>query len=181
MSDPWANGRLDRDNPVHQRLVDDPHYHQLAGIPRASLWAPLSEVCSAGEIELLAAVRRWADNGSAGMLYLGAWPDPLARFRAITGGLVRGEVDARLRTLRQLREAQDEAASCSVLVIPNLSLADAPDKITRQVVGDLLVSRAMRAKPTIAAVESLEQIRLAYGATPAQYLRDNYTVLMGGS
>lgn len=175
----YETGVLDKE--VHGRLVADlSRYSREANVPKRMIWTPMSEFCSETEIEWVRNVKFHAENGVAGLVYVGEMEPPaITRMSAIGGALLRNFVSARIASVHQLiEEARREAPKETVLLVHDFHSATV--NLPKWQIGlltSLLESRSISEKQTVLYADSLEAVEHDYGSELVGLIRRDYTIL----
>lgn len=166
-------------NPVdHARLIQDlPHICRVANVLPTYVHKSMQGVCSATEVSWVQGFRKHQQDGT-GLLLAGV-SNPEARLMSIAGALLRNYVDARVfsvSSVLSMKEANN-LPDCTVLLIPNLFMRSKGTGLPSwkvQIIYDLLLSRLVSNKPTVAYVEDIEALASEYGTLFSDHLTNNY-------
>jgi hypothetical protein len=174
----YESGLLNRE--YHERLLlNAESVTKKAGVPLATLWSKLSNVCVKNmDYDWVRDLKRSEDGG---LLYLGPQSVPVEeKMRGIVGVCLRNYTDARLvsvqRVIKQVKD--DELGSPTVLLIPNFCLASdtgLKDWQAHELLG-LLIDRATEGKKTVLYGDSWEAIETTYGPMLREHLETYYAI-----
>lgn len=169
-------------NPVaHGRLIADlDHLCQVAGVPAQYVHRSAKGICEESEIDWIRHFHRMRD-ARAGLVLVGK-KDAEGRCMAICAALMRNFIDARVRPLNTLLSDEDSGDfyDPTVLLVPNAFVQTVGKSMPAwktQTFYDVLLRRMAQNKPTVLAVESMDGLAQAYGATFAQHLLTHYEVV----
>lgn len=167
----------------HERLIADiDHVQEMANIPRGFITKSMTEFCPADDIEFVKHFPKHKAAGTAGLLMVGT-TNADTRMMAMCGAFLRNFMDARVIPLNTLLTAQEagDVPSPTVLLIPNLYIKSVGKSLPAwkiQVLYDLLLSRYVAGKTTIAYTEDLGGMENAYGQVFADHLKTNYKMMV---
>ena len=173
------------DPEVHGRFVQNlDKYLKQAGVPKRYVWTPAAESCGAEEIAWLKRFRMHAQEGTAGLCFVGDPPgDPVPdRMMLMTGVLLRNFIDARFQTvaevLQTLRDGEAPKGTC--LLIPDFFMGSDGSKLASWQLGQLyglLVGRHAAEKQTVLYVSSLKDLETSGGKALVKHIRSNFTLI----
>lgn len=152
-----------------------------ANIPEKYLrYVGAREYCTEAEMHWIRNTKKNIRDGSGGMILYGAQVHPInKKMLAIGATLTRNFIDARVYTLFDLLESLDvrgsEPPECTVLLIPDLCLADydIPKKSLHKLNGFLL-NHFAKDRALIAYIDSLKVLGEKYGSTFVDTFTNHY-------
>lgn len=157
----------------HNRLVlDKERICAQAGLQPRYFQQSMTDVCSAAEIEWVKHFKKYRIEGVPGLV-ITKLPQADTRCQLICAALIRNYIDARVVPLNSLLEGGVDPLEPTVLVLPNLYVDVGAKQFPAwkvQQLYDLLLSRTVRSKPTVAYVENMAQIAGAYGKPFVEFL-----------
>lgn len=164
----------------HARLIDDlDHVCAVARVPKQYIEQSMKSVCGAAEIDWVTNFRMYRES-CAGLVLEGQ-PNSEGRCLAIGGALIRNFIDARVLGLNQVVDMLDaqQYPEATVLIIPNLFVSQVGKSLPAWKVNrvyDLLLTRFTENRPTVVAIESLNDLGNAYGSSFEQLLTHHYRI-----
>lgn len=173
-----------------QSSVIDPTYHaQLlsaidevtahAGISKSYLYRSATEVCSEAELGWLRDFRIHKAANSGGVCIHGSGDRIPARFMAMAAALVRNYIHARVVSLGDFLEQDNDPLDGTVLFIPNFYQKAEGKPLSSwqiQMLYDRLTKRFLGGKMTVVYVETLPQMTKQYGPLIADLLTREYLI-----
>jgi len=168
---------------VHGRLIANLEgYARRANILEAMVLHKMSDfACLPPEIDYVKKIRRQADSGNYGLVYVGKETLPvLTRMMGVAGACLRNFVEAKVITLQELLSDIKEAKppEATVLLIPNFFVAKSEGgKIADWHIAELLgllYARMASGKQTFLYVSEFEALRKTYGDPIASHLQNNF-------
>lgn len=173
MRDPWASGLLSRNHHADRRLVEDPRFAEIAGIPHHFLWTNPDTLCTPREV---AALESLPGSSYIGVAYAGRWPKLTRRMQLLTAKLMRNRQDARLRLVEQLWN-EPESRQCDVLLIPDLADQKVDKRALDKAVATLKIRAARGLLSVVAVPNSTEAATSLFGEVFGDIAMDSYLVL----
>lgn len=177
-----AESVLDPD--IHARLISDIDGVCLtANIPQYMLHQSAKKSCSPEELEWLIHFQNYRRTGHGLVITGNPKIGPDHRLMALTAALVRNFIDARVIPLNQILDGVEKGTvpEPTVLMIPNLYVNMVGGKTLPAwragLLYDLLLSRGIAGKPTVAYVESMDAMELSYGPQIARYVEQHCKIV----
>lgn len=167
---------------VHHLLVKNlPRLASTANIPESMVLHKMSDFqCSLDEIKYVKKIRVHAEKGIYGAAYLGASNSFPTRMMAVAGACLRNFIDAKVMTLQEVLEEQQNGSmpEPKVLLIPNFFVAKSDggkiaDWHIAHLLG-LLLSRMTKQLQTVVAVSDLNLMSKTYGEPIAQHIAGKF-------
>jgi hypothetical protein len=170
-----SNAQPMLDKIEHARIIADfDNVCLTAGVQGKFLHESMTQYCDPAEVDWVKNFYKFKKEGLPGLLLHGI-TRPDTRSQAIAAALIRNFIDARVIPLNSVLDAKEngDMPSPTVLLIPNLFVAATSKNIPAwkvQTVYDLLLQRSVQNKQSIVYVESMEGLKIAYGAPFADFL-----------
>jgi len=170
---------------VHGSLVKNMDKISVAtGVPAKYIYTEDNGVCNAKESDWLLHCRKYRQEGYGGLILTGTEfvHSPEEKMMVMGGKLIRNFIDARLVIVQELLEEMKDADidSSDVLLIPNFFIAkkgtSLPDWQVNLLQG-LLIKRLCQQNLTVLYVQSMEELKKAYGQSMHDHLIKNYSIL----
>ena len=171
---------------AHARLkADRINICRVANVPVTMLEKSATEYCKDPELQYLRKYPRYQREGK-GLLLTGLHkPGADTKMQAMTCTFLRNFIDARVLTVQHLLDEHEEAGifpDPTVLLIPNLFVVQTGKALTAwmtQLLYDLLLSRHVAGRMTIAYVEDMDGLGKVYGSYFKQHLAEHYIEAKG--
>lgn len=139
------------------------------------------DYCTEEEMHWIRSSKKNIANGNLGMILCGYQAKLQNKLLAIGATLIRNYVDARVYSLSELLQLldskYDEPPDCTVLIVPDLCVADyvIPKGQVHKLTG-YLYKRFTSQKSMIAYVDSLELFSSIYGRAMLDHILNNYQI-----
>ena len=152
----------------HARIIADmDRIALLGGIQPKFLYESMKPYCGLLEVEWVQKFQTYRVKGLHGLILEGV-DNPDVKCQAIAGALIRNYIDARVIPLNALFDMKEEGGvpSPTVLLIPNLFVCSYGKTVTAwkmQIIYDLLLSRAIKNKPSVLWIESMAKLQEQWG------------------
>lgn len=168
---------------VHGRLVANLEgFARRANILESMILHKMSAfACTPAEIEYVRGIRRQADAGSYGLVYVGKETKPvMTRMMGVAGACLRNFVEAKVITLQELLSDLKEGSppDVSVLLVPNFFVAKSEGgRIAEWHIAELLgllYARMAKGQQTFLYVSDMEALRKTYGEPIFQHLDHHF-------
>lgn len=173
------------DKVVHARLISNiDQIAQTAHVPVQMLHKSAKGFLAPEEVDWLSQFRVHQGDGKAGLCMMGKNQNAEVKMMAMCAALLRNFIDARVCTMASLTDESGDFSppNPTVLLLPTLCVAfDGKPLATWQVqqVYSMLVERMASSRMTILYAVDFKTLRLQYGATLADFVQSNYTILDG--
>ncbi len=170
---------------VHSRLVADARgVARTANVPLEMLDRSMAECGSSNvEIEWVQSYRAGLLGGKPGGLILaGSFePAPVIRLQSIAAAFLRNYIDARVASLFDLLPDGDDLDPTVLLIHDFYRVSQtggaALTNWQLQYVNGVLVNRFAARRSTVLHVDSLDELRKAYGKSMHDFLKDNWKII----
>jgi hypothetical protein len=176
-------------NPNQSQVIDPTYHAQLlsaidevtahAGISKSYLYRSATEVCSENELGWLKGFRTYQASNSGGVCIHGAGDRIPSRFMAMAAALVRNYIHARVVSLSDFLDQDNDPMDGTVLFIPNFYQKADGKPLTSwqiQVLYDRLTKRFLGGKMTVVYVEDLPQMTKQYGPLIADLVTHEFLI-----
>jgi len=171
---------LDRE--LHERLIADiEKVCKIAGTPPFMVWTGMSPYCTPQEINW---VSKSLTSEKSGLVLVGLQETPIEdKFMAMTAAYLRNYKDARMLTLQEVLHhiKRDDLPEPTVLLVPNFVLGkntggEIPQWQTSGLLG-MLYQRMSQGLKTILYIDSMDNLKMNYGASFVDHLSSHYDFL----